>query len=380
MYCLFLFKSNEVFLFSTVDGGFSAWSDYTPCTVSCGLGTKLRTRSCTNPRPQHGGLNCTGPYNQTDECFLRECPIDGNYTMWSAFTPCSKTCGGGESRRFRTCTNPAPKYDGRNCSRYGVASEALSCNTHRCPIDGGLSQWSNFTACSTSCGDGIRTRTRSCTSPRPQYGGRNCSVSEATLQTRYCYLKVCPVDGNYGNWSIFTSCSRSCDGGNQTRQRQCNNPTPVGDGRNCSHLGPAIETRVCNRHKCPVHGGYTTWSSFTNCTKTCGGGIRIRTRNCTNPPPAYGGDNCSRLGSSLDSQICNDNPCPVNGGYGKWSKYTQCSLSCGGGKQKRERLCNTPLPAYGGKNCSSLGLAIETRTCNTNNCPGRYMSVTVGDR
>lgn len=211
---------------------------------------------------------------------------------------------------------------------------------------------------------------RSCSNPPPQHGGKNCSELEATLQKPYCFLKVCPVDGNYGNWSMFTSCSRSCGGGNQTRQRECNNPTPVGDGRNCSYLGPSVETRLCNINECPIHGGYTSWSTFGNCTKTCGGGVNIRTRNCTNPPPAYGGDNCTRLGPPEQMQSCNTNPCPVDGGYSQWSTYTACSKTCGGGTQMRERSCDSPLPALGGNNCSTFGPAIETRMCNTKQCPG----------
>lgn len=311
-----------------------------------------------------------GPRNETSNCFLRECPIDGNYTTWSAFSLCSKSCGGGVRKRYRTCTNPQPLYDGKNCSRYGDPVDILACNIQHCPINGGLSEWSNFTSCSVSCGDGMRTRSRNCTNPPPQYGGKKCSKFDATLQTQYCFLKVCPVDGNYSNWSPFSSCSRSCGGGNQSRQRQCNSPTPVGDGRNCSHLGPSSETRLCNTQKCPVNGGYTSWSTFSNCSKECGGGAKLRTRNCTNPPPAHGGNDCSRLGYPEETQVCNNDPCPVDGGFGDWSLYGACSASCGGGKRRRTRSCDNPTPAYGGKNCSSLGPSMETMACNTQKCPG----------
>ena len=42
----------------------------------------------------------------------------------------------------------------------------------------------------------------------------------------------------------------------------------------------------------PVHGNWTTWSSWNDCSKTCGSGVLQRTRNCSNPEPAFGGDNC----------------------------------------------------------------------------------------
>ena len=33
-------------------------------------------------------------------------PIDGNWDDWSAWTPCTRTCGGGVKSRQRYCTNP----------------------------------------------------------------------------------------------------------------------------------------------------------------------------------------------------------------------------------------------------------------------------------
>ena len=47
------------FLFS-VDGGFSDWSSWSQCSVTCGNGTKQRTRSCTNPPPANSGKQCGG--------------------------------------------------------------------------------------------------------------------------------------------------------------------------------------------------------------------------------------------------------------------------------------------------------------------------------
>ena len=50
----------------------------------------------------------------------------------------------------------------------------------------------------------------------------------------------------------------------------------------------------------PVHGGF---SPFSGCSKTCGGGTRIRT--CTNPEPRNGGRGC--VGES--QQTCNTQAC-----------------------------------------------------------------------
>ena len=50
----------------------------------------------------------------------------------------------------------------------------------------------------------------------------------------------------------------------------------------------------------PVNGGF---SPFSACSKTCGGGIRIRT--CTNPEPRNGGRGCA----GASQETCNTKAC-----------------------------------------------------------------------
>ena len=45
-------------------------------------------------------------------------------------------------------------------------------------------------------------------------------------------------------------------------------------------------------------------------------------------------------------------------------------MSCGGGLKIRTRLCNSPKPAYGGADCSRLGPDSESSSCSTHECPG----------
>ena len=58
----------------------------------------------------------------------------------------------------------------------------------------------------------------------------------------------------------------------------------------------------------PVDGMWSCWSSWSTCSATCGGGHYMRTRSCTNPAPAYGGDIC--LGLHTEEALCNTQPCP----------------------------------------------------------------------
>eukprot|EP00079_Xenopus_tropicalis_P037693 XP_017951464.1 PREDICTED: A disintegrin and metalloproteinase with thrombospondin motifs 14 isoform X2 [Xenopus tropicalis] len=54
-------------------------------------------------------------------------------------------------------------------------------------------------------------------------------------------------------------------------------------------------------------GGWSSWSRFGSCSRTCGGGVRSRSRQCNNPPPAYGGRDCP--GAAYEYQMCNNEEC-----------------------------------------------------------------------
>ncbi|XP_020605697.1 mucin-like protein isoform X2 [Orbicella faveolata] len=127
----------------------------------------------------------------------------------------------------------------------------------------------------------------------------------------------------------------------------------------------------CNIHGCPVNGGYTDWKPYGDCSKTCGGGVKTRKRTCTNPPPANGGKNCSRLGPDSSTSKCNNQECPVNGGYSDWGPYGKCSKTCGGGEQTRKRTCTNPPPSHDGEDYSGLGPDSSNRECSNKECPGK---------
>ena len=50
-------------------------------------------------------------------------------------------------------------------------------------------------------------------------------------------------------------------------------------------------------------GGWSSWSRWGPCSRTCGGGVTFRTRRCNNPKPSYGGEPCR--GKSEEYKLCN---------------------------------------------------------------------------
>ena len=72
-----------------------------------------------------------------------------------------------------------------------------------------------------------------------------------------------------------------------------------------------------------IDGNYTEWSEWSECSVTCNGGVRSRTRTCSNPAPKNGGENCvSRFGAGEDFEDCNTMEC------GMWCiAYYVCNAS-----------------------------------------------------
>ena len=61
----------------------------------------------------------------------------------------------------------------------------------------------------------------------------------------------------------------------------------------------------------PVDGGWGPWSVFGDCSteKTCGPGTKWRSRACDNPPPSHGGKTCE--GNNVDVTTCEERTCPT---------------------------------------------------------------------
>uniref|UniRef100_A0A8C2KXQ6 Uncharacterized protein n=1 Tax=Cyprinus carpio TaxID=7962 RepID=A0A8C2KXQ6_CYPCA len=82
---------------------------------------------------------------------------------------------------------------------------------------------------------------------------------------------------------------------------------PLLDGTEC---GPS---QWCLKGRCVspstlgssmmVHGSWSSWSEFSVCSRTCGGGITYRRRQCNNPRPAFGGTVCK--GQDTEAELCN---------------------------------------------------------------------------
>ena len=98
---------------------------------------------------------------------------------------------------------------------------------------------------------------------------------------KFCMILIgwicCLVDGGWGTWSDYSSCSATCGEGQQTRRRVCDNPPASDGGADCD--GVATNQRTCNIIACPTNPSSTTLTLLTT-TTSCSGAT------CTTSTPS----------------------------------------------------------------------------------------------
>ncbi|XP_077570591.1 A disintegrin and metalloproteinase with thrombospondin motifs 13 [Stigmatopora nigra] len=86
---------------------------------------------------------------------------------------------------------------------------------------------------------------------------------------------------------------------------------PLLDGTQCAPHRWCLKGRCVSPDQlgpsAVVHGSWSSWSGFSPCSRTCGGGVIHRIRKCNNPRPAFGGNDC--LGLGIEAELCNQKPC-----------------------------------------------------------------------
>ena len=361
------------------------WSEWSPCSEPCGGVAGMQTRH------RHiAAFNSSCPYTNdlTDTRSCRnttECTMTRYYIQKNPWGPCTGDNGaelscGATGTRSRTSQCMQNGQVASSCPQQlrnqPTEEEACtkSCTTSACV----LSEWSPYSACSSTCGTGTKHRTRYVVQ-YPSVDSPECDVEEDGLRYQYdvCNLEVCDVDTRHVGWlqSSWSSCHLyntvnpqdaggglqpdTCGLGYMNRTVPCvvNGTEHVVSDLLCLETRPDV-IRSCHV-PCDRQCLVTEWSKFTTCS--FGG----RTTSKREIIPHIGCQNythcCPRLSPI---QLEQSRPCPTFAAHchqffvvSNYADNDFCinddpSAACGNGMENRGVACvdvctslTTPLDA-----------------------------------
>lgn len=242
-----------------IDGG---WSN---CSASCGGGT----RSCTNPAPAHGGINCVGG----TDCNSHACPTVINGQCGGA----SNSCNAGTPTGFTAgncSTNATWICQGANGGSNASCSIAGPCNgvCDNSTIDScvsGIATAQNPGVCGTNAtwtcaGTGGGTSDSSCTKANPSCGCTAGWGPETVLDADSVFVDCGSLSAAQCNAASQNACS-------VLFQNQINNTGGCASGAGGAQGGNAPSTSG-NINECVT---YVNGSNANNCQligRRCGAG------------------------------------------------------------------------------------------------------------
>uniref|UniRef100_H3B3P8 ADAM metallopeptidase with thrombospondin type 1 motif 20 n=1 Tax=Latimeria chalumnae TaxID=7897 RepID=H3B3P8_LATCH len=376
------------------------YGSWTPCSVTCGRGTRARYVSC---RDAQGGI--------ADELHCVHLPRPPEVSacfspcgQWRAgdWSSCSITCGEGRVTRQVICTNYHHHIDENLCDPEDRPTQEQECSMPRCPstynrfptnqdsiahfpqldypqphIDrsqqdsakhwnipsSGGSQWRTgpWGACSSTCTGGFQRRVVVC-----QDGdGRNanfCDERVKPAESRHCDSGPCP---RWTHWS-WGECTRSCGGGTRTRVVICQLPNGQRlNDHSCEVLEKPPDREQCNMNACLAEASWYR-GPWKSCSVTCGKGTKSRDVYCVNEEQAAVKEEaCMHLKRPRTHKPCRAGRCPS----WKANRWKECSVTCGEGIQRREVFCR--LKGVGPVNeamCDPLAQPIGTQGCQLSDC------------
>eukprot|EP00927_Polykrikos_kofoidii_P015879 TRINITY_DN17114_c0_g1_i1.p1 TRINITY_DN17114_c0_g1~~TRINITY_DN17114_c0_g1_i1.p1 ORF type:complete len:1608 (+),score=202.77 TRINITY_DN17114_c0_g1_i1:84-4907(+) len=366
----------------------SEWEEWSSCSAKCGGGQTQRMRHVVVSARNCGACPDTTTKEtkacNTGSCVLPDPKHDCTFGSWGAWSSCSSLCGVGTMSRERNVSKLAG-LGGRPC--VGALKALFSCKgtSADCDVvtDCKWGQWDGWSVCSKSCGGGSAQRGR-IVEVAPAAGGKACPAKNKTevssCNTQSC--KLACIDGTWGEWSVWSPCSASCDAGYRQRQRGTNT-LPSACGKPAT--GIDTEFAACPTMKpctAPADCVFTDWSSWSVCSASCFG-VRDRSRSIKIYPAAGGKlcnlsslediEPCSRSANEASSSACKSKA--QNCHLSAWSSWSMCPVKCGGSQTTRAR--SVELNArYGGILCT--GPLAETKACVTTPCERKCTDCTWG--
>ncbi|KAM6967936.1 thrombospondin type-1 domain-containing protein 7A-like [Aplochiton taeniatus] len=271
----------------------TSWSKFSSCTADC-VGVRTRKRILIGRSKKKDKCKNTQMYPLSETQY---CPCDkynaqpvGNWsdcilpeggraegTLGMKVQGDVKECGQGYRYQAMVCYDQDSRLvETSRCNSHGYIEEACIIP---CPSDCKLSEWSNWSRCSKSCGSGVKVRSK-WLREKPYNGGRPCPKLDHINQV----YEVVPCKSDCNQyvwmaepWSVWkvsnVNLKENCGEGVQTRKVRCMLNTVDGPS-------DAVEDYLCDpeemplgaresRLPCPEDCVLSDWGSWTHCGLPC---------------------------------------------------------------------------------------------------------------
>ncbi|KAK7086885.1 Spondin-1 [Halocaridina rubra] len=351
-----------------------SWTHWTQCSVTCGKGLRMRSRIYIMPmKAQMSG--CHRQMEEKEMCAAAEpyCPEGSHFdrdpleyfpedfnprlcdmTEWSSWTPCSVTCGKGHRMRNRRYLD---RMGRKRCQKDTTQKEMCMAEVPECEdppeeeeisAECAVTQWTEWSPCSVTCGEGVTTRTRYFLIPVVSIA--DCNIRTMDKNTCHGVRKNCTIDpsereevcmqeremgpcrGRFRRW-YFDTISQSCK---EFSYGGCR-----GNRNNFESYDECQLMCAMNKPPVPEHLYQPNTPNVVNFHHSANG---------------YGNGN-SHLPDPIDCMVT------------PWSEWGPCSVSCGKGRKEKMREIKVHA-ANGGKRCPKK--LKRTRKCTMPKCNNGY--------
>uniref|UniRef100_A0A182PGJ0 Papilin n=1 Tax=Anopheles epiroticus TaxID=199890 RepID=A0A182PGJ0_9DIPT len=351
------------------------YTAFEPCTVTCGGGVQTRNVTCNSKgslrQVDEGLCNLGEKPPTTQKCGQQACPPRWFEGPWSN---CSKPCGN-EGKQTREVYCERVSADGETkkieddvcLDQVGnKPATERECNQGIICPEWYVGRWS---PCNKLCGEGERSRKVVCY--RKENGritvldDEEC-ITEKPAVSEKCMLRPCEgVDYVTSSWSGCDDCGATVE----TRTVHCASKSgTVYDASFCADRQMPELRRECKLTPCEYQWYTSQWSK---CSAVCGKGVQTRTVVCG----VFDGQSLKRADDDYKcdpeqkpekERECEGPPeCPGQWFAGPW---TDCDKSCGGGMMSRKVLCLANGTVVPETNCDVDKIQLATESCNKHDC------------